>query len=89
MSTYLYDCKKCTNKSIGPLGEYCKPMTEGKQTCYIKSGDCGKDYIFACDYYTTQDKQVSLHLCNGNCKNCNNTDCYWYDDFLDQDNEEE
>lgn len=27
--------------------------------------------------------------CNGNCKNCNNTDCCWYDDFLDQDNEEE
>lgn len=27
--------------------------------------------------------------CNGNCKNCSNTDCEWYDDFLDQDNEEE
>lgn len=22
--------------------------------------------------------------CNGNCNNCGNTECEWYDDFLDQ-----
>lgn len=27
--------------------------------------------------------------CNGNCNNCNNTDCYWYDDFLDEQEPEE
>lgn len=27
--------------------------------------------------------------CSGNCNNCNNTDCCWYDDFLDQDNEDD
>lgn len=30
-----------------------------------------------------------MEECNGNCKNCSNTDCEWYDDFLDEQEPEE
>lgn len=26
--------------------------------------------------------------CLGNCANCSNTECEWYDDFLDNEHEE-
>lgn len=63
MSKYLFDCKNCMNKSVALNGNiYCKPMTEGKEAVYIKSGDRGKNYVFSCDYYTTENKQMTLHF---------------------------
>lgn len=62
MKKQLFNCFKCTNKSFSDGSEYCKPMTEGKKACYIKSGETGKDYVFACDHYTTDPNQISFNF---------------------------
>lgn len=65
MSRYLYNCNKCTNKyqgfHNGEYCEWCKPMVDGHKGCYILSGETGKDFVFACDHYTTEDRQVELY----------------------------
>lgn len=59
MSKYLFDCHKCTNKAVSAEGDlYCVPILSGKRGCYILSGNRGKDFVFACDYYQTEPKQM-------------------------------
>lgn len=62
MSLYKYDCSKCTNKAISCDGSvYCLPMITGKKANYIESGSSGKDFVFNCDGYTKESKQLVIY----------------------------
>lgn len=52
MSTYLYDCRKCTNKIITASGEeYCKAIRAHSE-CITIEGNTGKEYVFRCTGYS-------------------------------------
>lgn len=64
MSKYLYNCNKCTNKAVSSDGsQYCLPRITGnrKKAGYILSGEAGKDFVFACDHYTTEPRQLKIY----------------------------
>ena len=62
MSTYKYDCRRCTNKAVAADGSiYCVPMIAGKPATYIESGNGGKDFVFNCSGYTTQAMQIVIY----------------------------
>lgn len=61
MTTYLFDCKRCTNKAVNYLGEeWCREIMEGRKGCYIASGETGKDFVFKCGAYTTNPENTVL-----------------------------
>lgn len=63
MSTYKYDCAKCTNKKVNFKGEeWCREISEGRNCLRIASGTTGKDFVFECNSYTLDPKERILKV---------------------------
>ena len=57
MSTYICDCRKCTNsyyriKDDGTVNYWCRPMIDTGVCPLLVEGTCGADYVISCDQYT-------------------------------------
>ena len=58
MSTYLCDCRKCTNayyleRPDGAAASWCRPTVDNGESPLIVDGTCGADFVISCPCFTT------------------------------------